>query len=296
MTGNINLSSEQIINLKGKLTEWGLLDPHFSSTGDPRERIPHSDKWGVHTVAAAEVMLGLFDRKEADGIISVEEYDFLMGRGVPYRTRATERKMQKILDIYGKHEWYFSRGTNTYNVLFIEDFTRDWKPQKGRLDAWDDVAIVWQCEHSGNARIIEEFYQVTVEPGRHYTDSPVNIDGAARIKIPGQYKAWQRGLHGSGSTAHEGFRQEAPIRITRDKNKDGLRTGDKEMDGVFYCNWHTTSNAPSTIQRWSAGCSVFRYPSEFRKFRGILEGDSRYQISPAYFFIGAYVAGDEAAL
>jgi hypothetical protein len=241
-------------------------------------------------------MLCLFNRIDADGVISAEEYEFLMSRGVPYRARASEKKVQNILDVYDKHGWFISRGTTTYNVLWVEDIDSNWKPLTGRLNSWDDMVIVWQCEHSGTARIIEEFYQVTIEPGRHYTNSPTNADGVARIEIPGQYKAWRRGMHGSGSTAHEGFRQEAPIRVRRDKNKDGRRTNDLTYDGVFYCNWHTTANAPATIERWSAGCSVFRYPSEFRKFRNILESDTRYKNSPSYFFIGAYVSGEELAL
>jgi hypothetical protein len=179
-------------------------------------------------------------------------------------------------------------------VLWVEDCDRDWAPKKGELDKWDDMVLIWQAQHNGEIKIVEEFWQVTTEPGKYYSFNPVNSNGAARIAF-GQYKAWQRGLHGSGRSAHQGFRQEAPIRVFRDKNKDGSRAGDAVNNGIFYCNWHSTVDSPSDVGRWSAGCSVFRLMPEFKRFMAILEQDRRYQTNKAYTFIGAYCDGNELA-
>lgn len=285
------LTDEQVIGIKTKLTEWGLLDPRFNKTGDPRERLRHNSNWYSLAQSAYEKFLALFERVDEDELPDIGDYDFVMSKGEPPAYRGSGRS-QAIARLYDEKGWYVARGTDQFNVLWVEDITREWRSLPGVLNNWDDVCIIWQVQHNGQVGIIEQFNQVTTEPGAHYTYSPVNINGAARIEF-GQYKAWVRGLHGAGRSAHQGFRQVLPIRVCRDLDKSGTRTSDKRMDGVFYCNWHSTIGAPNKIGRWSAGCSVFRYMSEFRNFMAKLESDRRYQIEKSYAFIGAYAPAED---
>ncbi len=294
MAGNTQLTDSQIIKVKGKLTEWGLLDPNFADVGDPRIKEAHTNNWNDFCVSGAEEFLRLFGNNNADGLIDDQDADFITSRGEPQPLKPESDKEKKVVAAYQKNDWYVARGVDSYNVLWIEDVGRDWVPVKGMLDAWDDMVLIWQAEHNGRVRLVEEFYQCTTEPGTRFTFNPLNVKGAARISF-GQYKAWQRGLHGSGSTAHQGFRQEGRIRVHRDLNEDGLRLNDATEDGIFYCNWHGTTNSPGNVGGWSAGCSVFRYMSELRRFMSILESDRRYRLNKAYMFIGAYIAGKELA-
>lgn len=294
MAGNTLINIDQIVMVKSKLTEWGLLDPLFASSGDPRARTSHSTNWNAGCISGAEEFLKLFGAAEVDGVISEEEAKLILSKGNPHSFKPDNEKERKIVEIYKKNNWYIARGLDVYNVLWIRNINRDWTAKKGQLDKWDDMVLLWQAQHNGDIKIVEEFWQVTTEPGKHYTYNPCNMDGAARIAF-GQFKSWSRGLHGSGRTAHQGFRQEAPIRVFRDKNQDASMSGDRTSDGVFYCNWHTTVGSPEDIGRWSAGCSVFRFKPEFNRFMQILEGDRRYEINKGYTFIGAYASGEEIA-
>ncbi len=292
MAGNTQLTADQIVSVKTKLTDWGLLDPLFASEGDPRAQCGHNNSWGVGSVSAAEEFLKLFGTTNADGVISEDEATLILSKGDPQPLKPDGEKAKRIVDAYQKKKWYVARGSDCYNVLWVRNINRDWTEKKGQIDAWDDLCILWQAQHNGTVRIIEEFWQVTSQPGLYYTQKPCNSDGCATV-VPGQYKAWQRGMHGSGRSAHEGFRQEGRITVYRDSNRDGFISGEATQSGVFYCNWHSTVGAPEEIGRWSAGCSVFRFMDELRRFMHILEGDRRYRANKAYMFIGAYLLSED---
>lgn len=293
----IDLNDQQVIELKTRLTNRGLLDPKFDYNGnDPRKKITHNSNWyGLCTDAYLKFFeIFAASDKEPDGIPDKNSFDFFMSKSSDPAPIKASGIAKKITDFYEKNQWYISRGTDTFNVLFIEDITKDWKPHNGTLDKWDDLCVVWQCQHNGTANIIKVWDKVTTEPGRFYTVNPCNINGAARIAF-GQYKAYMIGTHGSSRrTMHQGFREELPILVHRDLNKDGKRTGDKIQKGVFYCNWHSTIGGNlNSIGRWSAGCSVFQDMGNFKEFLNLLKTDRRYQHDNGYAFIGAYAAGDE---
>lgn len=184
--GNTLLSENQIVQLKHKLTEWGLLDPSFAREGDPRKQIEHSSNWNSFCVDGAENLLRLFGQDDADGTIDTSEYDLIMKRGNPQPLKPNDAKTRKLVKAYEQNKWYIARGNDVYNVTWIEDFNRDWTGRIGVLDTWDDMVVLWQAEHNGTVRIIEEFWQATTEPGAYYTFNPMNAGGAARIAF-GQY-------------------------------------------------------------------------------------------------------------
>lgn len=140
------------------------------------------------------------------------------------------------------------------NIIYFEGLNPDLVTiNNDRIDAWNDVRSVIGADGSVYLSCL-----ATTEPGRHYTDNPLNPKGAARIKF-GQYlESWCMGFH--KSDRHPALVQCAPLQVYRDKNKDGFRTGDAIDTGHFGINQHTTSYARASIGYDSAGCLVGQYP------------------------------------
>ena len=145
-----------------------------------------------------------------------------------------------------------------FNIIYIEGVDPDTFALNNDIpDLWNDTRNVIM---RGGEIVISAV--ATTEPGRFYSQQPMNPNGAARIKF-GQFQdAWIIGKHHQ----QEALVQCNPIAVHRDLNKDGYRTGDNIQTGLFGINQHTTSNGPSTIGRWSAGCLVGRYPVTHKKF------------------------------
>lgn len=158
------------------------------------------------------------------------------------------------------------------NIVYIEGVDpveENFRVNKDILDYWDDTRNLIR-----NDGEILMSAVCTTEPGRYYTNNPMSPDGAARIAF-GQYlDAWGFGIHGT-SYPHRALVQIAPVKFYRDLNKDGYRTGDRLFYDTIGMNQHTTSNAPETIEYWSAGCLVGRYPTTHAKFLSILESTGR---------------------
>lgn len=128
----------------------------------------------------------------------------------------------------------------------------------------------------------------TTEPGVHYTTHPMNPNGAARLGLEIQWKAWRWGFHGTRNP-YRAMIQAANLSYTRDANKDGFRTGDRGYTSSNNrIDLHHGYNS-ATIDRNSAGCQVTRFieDHEFRNKQadeyphpkngyfayGILDGD-----------------------
>ena len=98
----------------------------------------------------------------------------------------------------------------------------------------------------------------------HWAENLFNKDGVA-ILVPGQY----RGSHTIG--LHQGkykaLKQQKPVKVYRDKNKDGnydmLEENIKE--GIYGINIHRASatGTSSQIDKWSAGCQVIANNQNF---------------------------------
>ena len=125
------------------------------------------------------------------------------------------------------------RGPGELNIVYVEGMNSDGTPNADEANKWNDLRLLIRFE-GGAPKIVGE-WAATTEPGRYYTDHPVNPLGAARIEF-GQYKAWQVGIH---HESHEALVQTGgEVTVCRDLNKDGQRTGDKRQTGEFGINQH----------------------------------------------------------
>jgi hypothetical protein len=159
------------------------------------------------------------------------------------------------------------------NIVYFEGLDADdmMTVNDDVLDHWNDVRAVIR----DNGDVLMSC-TATTEPGRFYRlkENRLNPQGAAQLAF-GQYlNAWEIGDH-KGQTA---LVQCANLKVFRDINQDGIRTGDPvDVGDDFGINQHTTSrfssddNVPDIVDRWSAGCLVGKYPSTHAKFMTICE-------------------------
>jgi peptidoglycan hydrolase-like protein with peptidoglycan-binding domain len=178
-----------------------------------------------------------------------------------------------------------------YNIVYIEGINGDWTLNNDAANEFNDQRIVLEIIN-GVPKIVNS-WQATTEPGSHYTYSPMNPKGAARIQF-GQYKAWKVGYHGTANP-HEALRQVGDITVCRDFNKDFKRTGDElDIGDDFYVNQHWGYDAPvNDIKNASAGCLVGRRREGHKEFMAIIKQDRRYVANNDYIFYTTIIPGDD---
>ncbi len=105
--------------------------------------------------------------------------------------------------------------------------------------------------------MIEGAWAATTGSGRAALEEPIDALGPPRIE-PGQHKAWVIGRTAVGTELEQdALVQVAPLPVSRDVNRDGLRDGDPRLFGLFIVDQHGAQDAPrDAIGDRSAGCLV----------------------------------------
>jgi hypothetical protein len=148
------------------------------------------------------------------------------------------------------------------NIVYFEGLDTDLATvNSDRIDYWNDVRSI--ITDKGDVLMAAT---ATTESGWYYRLNAMNPGGAAQLAF-GQYlDAWCIGDH----HGQDALVQRGNLKVYRDLNEDGSRKGDaSDVGDDFGLNQHTTTNAPETIGRWSAGCLVGKYPGTHAKFMRI---------------------------
>ena len=269
-----------------KLTEWGLLDPAFEVTNQGTIIRPSVGKWGSQSQSAWEKLAELFNRDPAKPDIS--------GINAPEPIKNSGDDVAfKLAKYYQDRGWFLARGNDVFNFVGLEGLDPGWKKNGDLPDFYNDLFVAFQVEFSGACKIVGKWKQTT-EPGRRWTERPMNPGGAARIFIGSggegcQYKAWQVGTHGQ-ARPHEALIQTGgEVLVCRDLNKDYKRTGDRIDKGMFGINLHAGEG--ETIGAWSAGCQVIQGFANHEARMKLAKRDRRYKANNRYTFIYAVVDG-----
>lgn len=193
---------------------------------------------------------------------------------------------ERIIATMQQQGMNIAKGKGEINIAYVEGINPDGSLNDDKLDFWNDLRCCIEFK-DGKPTMVGSWI-ATTEPGKYYTQNPLNPNGAFRIAF-GQYKAWQVGVHRD----HEALVQRGNIKGYRDKNKDGERTGDPTDSGSgFGVNQHWGGDS-SQIGRWSAGCLVGQTRQGHREFMKIVKGDSRYK--SGYMFETAVLDGKTLA-
>ena len=173
--------------------------------------------------------------------------------------------------------YWVARLPGFLNIVYVEGADADGTPNADKSNVFNDRRIVFEVV-KGKPEIKMNVL-ATTEPGKFYTENPLNAGGAARIAF-NQYKAWRIGTHRAGKpSAHEALVQVGIISVHRDLNKDGKRTGDAiDVGSGFAINQHSGHDAnANNIGKASAGCLVSRSHTEHKEFMKLVKTDPRYK-------------------
>lgn len=200
---------------------------------------------------------------------------------------------EKIIKYMETQKYQVFRGKDELSIIYVEGMNTDGSLNSDEPNHFNDVRMVIKFQ-DGMPEIIGK-WQATTEPGFHFTDNPMNLNGAARITF-GQYRSWQVGIHGM-SEPHEALVQVRPVPVHRDYNRDMIRTGDRIDNGLFGINQHHGYDHPQNdIHTASAGCLVGRTRAGHSQFMKVIESDRRYQSNPNFIFSTTIIAGNKLGL
>jgi hypothetical protein len=261
-------------NLQQMLIDQGLLDP------------PADGQWGPQSRAA----LALF--QELKGLVPTGEPDektrLILSTTPPKEVKLGADLAGRVIREMRSRGYWISCGPARYNIVYLEGCDRDGRLNNDAFNEWNDRRLVIEIPND-TPKIVGNWL-ATTEPGRTYTDNPLNPDGAFRIAF-GQYRAWQFGRH--GRTQYPALVQVSTVFGHRDGNRDGRRTGDLLVSGDgFGINQHHGWDM-EFVNEASAGCLVGQSIEGHEEFMAILRSDRRYKLNPRYTFYTTILAADE---
>lgn len=116
------------------------------------------------------------------------------------------------------------------------------------------------------------YFPCTTDAGLYYRLNPINVEGTAII-VPGQHKkCYKIGKH----KGYEAIEQVGNIRYIRDNNKNKFldwiydKAGYKYVDAINKTNIHHAGVDSIQVDKWSAGCIVFKRIKDFSTFMELL--------------------------
>ena len=119
-------------------------------------------------------------------------------------------------------------------------------------------------------------YKITTDPGTYYLQNPMNVNGTA-IMVPGQYRSVYKIDKHLGK--YEALCQRAgKVRVYRDSDKDDIldMEPDSITEGYYGINIHKAGSNSSIVNRWSAGCQVFKTSGDFNDFMSLVRRSTKH--------------------
>jgi hypothetical protein len=265
----LSADKELARDIQGRLARLGVLDPYIDGKFGPvstwalgafAERVKINFRFELSPELAAVL-------RSADA----EAFPLLAGDGLA----------GKVVAAMQRRGYWIARAPGTVNIVYIEGLDIDGTPNDDAPNVFNDVRMVIKVG-AGGVPQIEGAWEATTEPGRFYTEHPLDPGGAARIAF-GQHKAWSVGFHRND---HEALIQTDDVAFLRDLDKNYQREGDRLITGMIGLNQHWGYDLPKgDIGRASAGCLVGRTPQGHREFMKIVKADARYEASRGYRFM-----------
>lgn len=159
--------------------------------------------------------------------------------------------------------WFADEKNVGYDVNIVG--VRTSETGKKVTNVFDDVMTL-----SYKVKGVWQFKQwiITVDPGTKGVRQFKNPNGVARL-VPGQYrKSHQLGLHQGKYLA---LKQQNPVKVYRDANKDDVYDETKIQEGIFGINIHKAGANSTWVENWSEGCQVFKRSADFEEFLNICQ-------------------------
>lgn len=156
---------------------------------------------------------------------------------------------------------WFENGDFDVNIVAV----RNTAPSKKVTNVFDDWVTI-SYKENGEWKFFA--WPATTDPGTKGVKEFSNPRGVARL-IPNQYRGSHMiGLH---QGKYEALRQQKPVKVWRDKNKDMTFDETTIDEGIFGINVHRSNPKTESeyVENWSEGCVVFKRVKDFNQFMDI---------------------------
>ena len=176
-----------------------------------------------------------------------------------------------IKEVFKRKGYTFFDSLKKYNVNIIGI-----RNDNNVANTFDDyMCIIYRDEHFQEQIHI---YPCTTDAGTYWLQNPSSsskIKGTA-ILVPNQYKGcYQLGLH---KGKYKALVQRGRVCVWRDDNRDNILdfNNSKAEWGLFGINIHRSNphTESSEVNKWSAGCQVFKNVKNYNAFINIIEMSS----------------------
>lgn len=150
------------------------------------------------------------------------------------------------------YKWF----DNKLNIVGV----RNSAPGQTVTNAFDDWLTVSRLDNG-----VWKYYEwaATTDPGRKGVMEYHNAAGVARM-VPGQYiDSHALGLH---QGKYQALKQQKPVKVYRDANRDLVYDETRIQEGVFGINIHKAGVDSTLVENWSEGCQVFKTAAHFEAF------------------------------
>ena len=127
---------------------------------------------------------------------------------------------------------------------------------------FDDTIYVFYKDDSNNWVIKD--YPATTDTGTYWLLNPMSSLGSAMLK-EGQYvDTYEQGLH---KGKYKALVQRKPVTAYRDYDRNAIFDfGQGESTGNYGINIHHAGTDSEEVNKWSAGCQVFKKLADFDDF------------------------------
>ncbi len=181
-----------------------------------------------------------------------------------FHAEILKERYRKILENKG---YKFFDNQLPYNVNIIGVRNMD-----GRVNKFDDMILV--IYRDSYKRWVVDSYQATTDPGLYWLKRPMKVTGTA-ILVPNQYRgAYKIDKH---QGKYEALCQRgAEVTIWRDNDRDSQHDMKGELHSGWYgINIHKAGKDSSLVNKWSAGCQVFKNASDFSQFMATVKESAK---------------------
>jgi hypothetical protein len=172
----------------------------------------------------------------------------------------TKEQIEKAIKAKG-YVWFDDTSNKGYDLNIIG--VRNSSTGKAVTNVFDDVIIL---SYKENGNWVYKEWVNTTDPGTKGVKEYHNAAGVARL-VPGQYRGSHTiGLH---QGKYEALKQQKPVKVYRDANKDMTYDESKIQEGIFGINIHKAGKDSTYVENWSEGCQVFKREADFNEFMTI---------------------------
>ena len=219
-----------------------------------------------------------------DGLTKTLARALLDANALSLRVKAGPDLAGRIAACMMRLNHWINRHPDCLNIVYVEGMNVDGTPNDNKPNRFNDCRGLLSIDNKGKP-VLRGIWKGTTEPGKYWTENPMNPKGAARIAF-GQYKSWSVGRY----NGHDALLQVDDVVVYRDLNKDYDRVGDRTDKGLFGIHHHWGYNYPDDdLSNSSAGCLVGQKTAEHKTFMKMLAQDPRYIGNNAYRFVATIV-------